>query len=173
MKQSDIAAVIERDLLRQEARPSINIVPCFSCGYRMIYRGRRGDLNGNFCSMRCQDWFDAGNPPYEQQEEWARKPSAMSIVCKGCHKEFYSKGLRCCSTECERRYRERQDNLVIMAEVGIELAAKRHCANPECGQVIPKWRRNGRRVSSAMRFCSRKCARRAKTAEMLEMDSKR
>jgi hypothetical protein len=23
----------------------------------------RGDLNGRFCSMRCQDWFDAGNNP--------------------------------------------------------------------------------------------------------------
>jgi hypothetical protein len=167
MKQSSIAAVIERDLLRVDtASPSIVITECFSCGYRMRYRGPR------FCSDRCREWFDAGNPSYEQQEELARKPSAMSIVCLGCRKEFYSRGLRCCSVECERRYRERQDNLAVMAEVGMEPTAKRHCANPECGQTIPKWH-NGRRVSSATRFCSRKCARRAKTAEMLEMDSKR
>jgi hypothetical protein len=155
MKQSDIAAVIERDLLRADtASPSIDITKCFSCGYSMRYRGSR------FCSDRCREWFDAGNLSYEQQEELARKPSAMTIVCLGCRKEFYSRGLRCCSTDCERSYRERQDNLAVMAEVGIEPAPKRHCANPECGQTIPKWR-NGRRVRSDLRFCSPKCTKAA------------
>jgi hypothetical protein len=121
----------------------------------MTYRGNR------FCSERCREWFDAGNPSYEQQEEWARKPSAMSIVCGGCHKEFYSKRLRCCSVECERRYRDRQDNLATMAEVGMEAAPKRQCANPKCENTIPKWRK-GRMVRSDQRFCSPKCAKRAK-----------
>ena len=34
-----------------------------SCGHTFMYRGRRGDLNGRFCSMRCQAWHDAGNQP--------------------------------------------------------------------------------------------------------------
>jgi len=157
MKQSDIAAVLERDLLRTDiASPSIESTECFSCGYRMRYRGNR------FCSEHCREWFDAGNLSYEQQEELARKPSAMSIVCLGCRKEFYSRGLRCCSPDCERRYRERQDNLAVMAEVGMKPTAKRRCRT--CGARIPKWRK-GRKVSSATRFCSRKCARRPKTAE--------
>src|SRR3974390_1332294 len=104
MRQSEIAAVIERDLLRADARPVIDITKCFSCGYSMTYRGSR------FCSDRCRECYDAGNLSYEQQEELARKPSAMSIVCLGCHKEFYSRGLRCCSVECERAYCERQSN---------------------------------------------------------------
>lgn len=46
-----------------------------------------------------------------------------------------------------------------MAEAGIEPAAKRRCA--VCAAVIPAWRK-GRKVSSATRFCSPKCSRRAK-----------
>jgi hypothetical protein len=153
MKQAAIAAVIERDLLRGESAPAIDITKCFSCGYSMVYRGNR------FCSERCREWFDAGNPSYEQQEESARKPSAISIVCKGCHKALDSKGLRCCSVECERRYCERQNNLAVMAEVGDTPKEKRRCA--QCDAPIPTWR-NGRRVRSSTRFCSPKCARGAK-----------
>ena len=52
-------------ILADRARPTTqhNIVPCFVCGHTFVYKGRRGDLNGRFCSMRCQDWYDAGNPP--------------------------------------------------------------------------------------------------------------
>jgi hypothetical protein len=41
-------------------RPSYNIVPCFACGATFIYKGPRGDLNGRFCSMRCQAAYDEG-----------------------------------------------------------------------------------------------------------------
>jgi hypothetical protein len=85
------------------------------------------------------------------------------IRCAACSREFESLGLGCCSAECERRYREAQDNRAVMAEVGIEPAAKRQCANPGCGAVIPKWR-DGRRVSGATRFCSPRCSRQAKMA---------
>ena len=88
-------------------------------------------------------------------------PSGFLINCANCGKEFDSKGSRCCSTKCERLYRDRQDNLAIMAEVGIEPAPKRQCANPECDRPIPKWR-NGRKVRSDTRFCSPKCANGAK-----------
>ena len=166
MKQSAIAAVIERDLLRAEGQQSANVVACWSCGFTYCYRARHGDLNGNFCSMRCQDWYDAGNPAQHQQPaiiyRWRDgRPMQMGkhgflINCAQCGREFDSKGLRCCSRDCEQSYRERQDNLAVMAEVGMEPPAKRHCANPVCGQAIPKWR-NGRRVRSDQRFCSPKC----------------
>ena len=46
-------------ILADPARPTThhNIVPCFVFGYTFVYKGRRGDLGGRFCSMRCQDWF--------------------------------------------------------------------------------------------------------------------
>jgi hypothetical protein len=97
-----------------------------------------------------------------------RTRNGYIIRCAGCHKEFDSKGLRCCSIECERRYRERQDNLAVMAEAGVEPAAKRECET--CGAVIPKWR-NGRKVSAATRFCSPKCSRKAPKPNLPEMTS--
>ena len=126
MKQSAIAAVIERDLLREETQPATNIVACWSCGFTFCYRSRRADLNGNFCSE--------------------------------------SRGLRCCSTDCERTYRERRDNLTVMAEVGIEPSAKRICARAGCNARIPQWR-NGRQVSSKTRFCSPRCQRSARNSQ--------
>jgi hypothetical protein len=147
-----------------------DITACWSCGSAFRYKRRR-DLNGNFCSMRCQDWYDVGNTPIEHDHaekayktlnnKWrvvARSPGVevgapyyagmfprhhssttmtmtekgYQIRCASCHREFESKGLRCCSPECERCYRERQENLAVMAEVGIEPAHKKRCANPEC-----------------------------------------
>jgi hypothetical protein len=183
MKQSDIAAVIERDLLRAENKPNANIVACRSCGRTLRYRGMHGELNGNLCSLRCQDWYDAGNPALHQ--DWRQpkiiyrrrdgRPMKMGrhgfpIHCAHCGQEFDSKGLRCCSRDCEQSYRERQDNLAVVAEVGMAPTPRRQCQT--CGARIPKWRK-GRKVSSATRVCSRKCARRPKTPEAVEMDSKR
>lgn len=160
MKQSAIAAVIERDLLREETQPATNIVACWSCGFTFCYRGRRADLNGNFCSESCQDWYDAGNPRIEPD----KKPAAMSICCLGCGEEFDSRGLRCCSTDCEHAYREHQDNLAAMAEVGIKPRAKRICERAGCNARIPQWR-NGRRVSSKTRFCSPRCQQKARNSQ--------
>ena len=154
---------------------------CFSCGRGMTYRGSR------FCSARCREWFDAGNPSFADQQEHSKRiggapgpwcliagppgaempymPRAMRrgsvgffINCANCRKEFESKGLRCCSTACEKQYQEHESNLRLMAEVGAEPAPKRQC---ECGAVIPKWR-NGRRVQANKRFCSDRCSQRAK-----------
>jgi endogenous inhibitor of DNA gyrase (YacG/DUF329 family) len=166
MKQSAIAAVIERDLLRSNDSPLITTVQCFSCGHGMTYRRSR------FCSDRCREWFDAGSLAYQSTRivyrdragnEMRVGRAGFMIRCAHCAKEFESKGLRCCSVECERGRRERKDNLAAMAEVGIEPAAKRQCE--ACGIKIPKWR-NGRRVSSKTRFCSAQCQRTtAKTAQ--------
>jgi hypothetical protein len=171
---------------RERDRPdNHNISDCFTCGAGMVYHGRR------FCSDRCRDFFDAGNAghgqswlqpktdygvsgwkviagpeagsdPYAAFKPRDRRQGSKGVVidCAGCAKPFDSTGLRCCSTACERRYREREENLKLVAEAGIQLAAKRPCA--ECGAPIPKWR-NGRRVSSAARYCSPRCKQRAKT----------
>ena len=44
-------------------RPTHNIVHCFASGATYIYKGRRGDLNGRFCSLRCQTAYDDGFTP--------------------------------------------------------------------------------------------------------------
>ena len=157
MKQSAIAAVIERDLLRDDTQPATNIVACWSCGHTYRRKGWQGDDNGNFCSMRCREWYDAGNLRLE-----GKRTAATRISCLGCGRDFDSRGLRCCSVDCERGYRERQDNLAIMAEVGIEPKAKRTCER--CGARIPQWR-SGRRVSSKARFCSPKCQQKARSSQ--------
>jgi hypothetical protein len=84
------------------------------------------------------------------------------LKCAGCSKPFHSKGLRCCSTECESQYRERQKNIADMAEVGMERPTKRKC--DECGGSIPNWI-NGRRVQKNKRFCSSRCTQRARKAQ--------
>jgi hypothetical protein len=175
MRRSDIAAVIKRALLREDNKTAANITDCFSCGRGMMYRGNR------FCSDRCRDWYDAGNPGHGQ--DWLQAkiiyrwrdgapmqmgPHGFLINCAHCAKQFDSKALRCCSKECERAYRDRQDNLAVMAEAGIDPATKRQCANPGCEQTIPKWRK-GRKVSAKTRFCSPKCAKRTRTLGTPEM----
>jgi len=197
-KAEKLAAALLADRTRTDTR-NANIVPCYICSHTFVYQGRRGDdlfSNGRFCSMHCQDWYDAGNGPISSSDpfdvqlgDWLviagppgveigsryyagifgdrlgapmkRTTAGFKIPCANCRKEFDSTGLRCCSPECERRYRERQTNIAVMAEAGIEPTAKRQCA--ECGGRIPMWR-NGRKVSSATRFCSPKCSRRAKVA---------
>ena len=158
----------------QHEKQKHNIIPCWACGFTFVYRGRRNDLNGNFCSRRCQDWHDAENGPvpHEFVYRWCNsKPMPIGrkgfyIDCARCQKEFESLGLRCCSVECERGYCEREENLAVMAEVGIEPAAKRRCEAPRCNNIIPKWR-NGRQVSKSARFCSRKCQQRAEEGRSL------
>jgi hypothetical protein len=175
----------------EEARH--NIVPCVACGYTYAYKGRHGELSGRFCSPKCQNWYDAGGSAYGAPDEvsltdWKvvagdnvgadyytlilghtsiamkRSTSGLKIKCVGCSKEFDSRGLRYCSNTCSRNHRERQDNLAVMAEAGMEPATKRGCAGPGCEKTIPKWR-NGRAVSSVTRFCSPACGRRAQRAD--------
>jgi hypothetical protein len=188
-----LTAAILRDRERADTQPSQNIVDCISCGASFIYRPPQGDDSGRFCSPRCREWYDNGNSSYDQH--YASKnnplwytwrsisastrvsahdarpmpmgPHGFIIACAGCGKNFDSKGLRCCSADCERQYRERKDNAAVMAEVGMEPAStKRKCENPGCGKSIPKWR-NGKRVSKSTRFCSQACQRKCwKAAEV-------
>ena len=147
----NIAAEIE--IAGRAQRIPAEPAACFACG-RSYCMG-----DGRFCSSRCRSAFDAGWPAYEPQVVNYGMPmtrDGFAIVCAGCSKTFSSKGLRCCSTNCERNCREREQNLATMAEAGIEPSVKRKCA---CGAVIPKWLPSGRAVSASKRFCSDRCKR--------------
>jgi ribosomal protein L24E len=91
-----------------------------------------------------------------------RSYDGVLLACRGCGRQFVSKGLRCCSAACEHRLHEQAANAALMAEVGMEVAAKRKCQ--ECGADIPRWTGVGtkrRQVPVSTRFCSQKCRRRA------------
>jgi hypothetical protein len=175
-KTEKLAALLLEDAAKPKIASRHNIIPCFSCGYTFVYRGRIGGgaegaaalppWNGRFCSLRCQEWFDSGNPSFEQQQEFERKllRAHHPIRCKGCHKEFWSKGLRCCSRDCEKAYLEREENRATLAEARMEAAPKKICAAPDCDVVIPKWK-NGRKVSARVTFCSPKCRVKAHRAQ--------
>ena len=166
-KTEKLAAALLADRDRDQPERT-DITKCFMCGHGMMCRGSR------FCSDRCRGFYDAGEPApdqdwrrpriasYRDHQGQAMKPTTagFKINCAHCRKEFESLGCRYCSTACERGYREHEANLAVMAEVGIEAPKpKRTCE--QCEARIPTWR-NGRKVSSATRFCSPKCARKAK-----------
>jgi hypothetical protein len=167
MRHEKLSAALLAD--RERETPRHNIVSCFVCGHTFVYRGRRADVNGRFCSLRCQAWYDADYEPIADEiiYRWRdgrpilKTSDGFRINCAYCGKEFESLGLRCCSSECEHAYCDREHNLAIMAEAGIEPSPKRLCES--CSAVIPKWR-NGRRVSKSVRFCSEKCSKRARRA---------
>jgi hypothetical protein len=164
MQFRNLAAAIERDILADK-RKKYEPAKCFSCGPGYVPKAPIGDDSTRFCGDRCRQWFDDGNPPYDPDyasktnPRWYSLPMGRHgflIECWGCGKTFDSKGLRCCSTECERAYRRREENAATMAEVGMQVAAKRKC--DVCQGEIPKWR-NGRRVSKSTRSCSPKCSK--------------
>jgi hypothetical protein len=160
MKTDKLADALKADLLRRTPKKSTSIEQCFSCGRSFTYRGPVGDNSGRFCSDRCREWYDAGNPAYDSDYLSKTKyslpigPKGFYVNCLGCGNRFDSIGLRCCSSNCERTYRDRQENTALMAEVGMLVEAKRKCARPGCSNPVPKWR-NGRRVSKRARFCDR------------------
>ena len=174
MKTDALVAALKADILRPSTPTPSSSTNCFLCGRSYGYGGPRGDASGRFCSDRCREGYDAGRQATEDLDpfkitKWRviaggnpgylpsapmRMGKSGHIACAGCQREFESKGLRCCSTECERADRERQEKVALMAEVGMEVAAKRLCQHPGCGAAIPKWR-NGRRVSERARFCNR------------------
>jgi hypothetical protein len=188
MRQEQIAAAIRRDLLRDYDDKCSDAIRCGSCG-RGMTRRRGNLFCSECCRTwydagnpgHAQDWrqpkpsfgiagwkviagspgVEVGSDPYAKLKPRDRRQREIGvwIECAHCGRSHDSKGLRCCSAECERRYSERQDNLRLMAEVGIEPAGKRRCEC--CGAVIPKWR-NGRRVRRTAQFCSDGCARKAR-----------
>jgi hypothetical protein len=85
------------------------------------------------------------------------------IPCKHCKRPFVSKGLRCCSSSCERAYCESIEIEKITAEVGMESTdyVKRKCEH--CGNPLPRYVGEGKkRKQSTKRFCSSRCQQAAK-----------
>jgi hypothetical protein len=157
LSNKSLANIIARDIM-VDREPSLEAPICFACG-RSYSKG-----DGRFCSTRCRAGFDAGLPPYEDQRARYRlSPTGdgFRIECKECRRPFVSKGLRCCSTECERKFHERREIEATMAEVGMEPIARERRKCAECGATIPMWRK-GRKVSAATRFCSESCAGKAR-----------
>ena len=64
-KTERLAAALLAD--RERSTTHHNIIPYFVCAYKFVYRGRQGELNGRFCSMRCQDWYGVGNKPVNEE----------------------------------------------------------------------------------------------------------
>jgi hypothetical protein len=64
MNTANLAAAIERDLLRSE--PTRTDAPeCFACGRSFLPRPSDGEDTWRFCSPRCREAYDAGLPPYD------------------------------------------------------------------------------------------------------------
>lgn len=169
MRAATLAKAIERDTLahiNRRAEPSLSYNDCFTCGRSFHYRPSTTDDNGRFCSSRCRKAYDAGTAAHSLARNMYFLPmsgAGFLIKCAGCGRSFSSIGLRCCSVECARRYRQRCENAALLAEVGSSMPVKRKCQR--CGGHILNWR-NGRRVSKAIRFCSPRCSRQAKKAGM-------
>jgi len=161
--------VIEREILADD-RPQHTTAKCFCCGREFIPKPSTGDDNTHrFCSTRCREAFDDGMPPFDplyaskNNPRWYSLPMGRRgflITCRGCSRVFDSTGLRCCSVECERKSRRKEQ---IEAELKDNpfRAIKRKCE--QCDNDIPNWR-NGRRVSKATRFCSPRCGKNARMA---------
>jgi hypothetical protein len=150
---------IMRDRQRERPTPTKTTAECFACGREYLYRDTDGDDSGRFCSTRCREAYDAGFPAHASKgsQHWHSLPMGKHgflIKCRGCERQFDSKGLRCCSVECERAYRLKEE----VAEHPFRFV-KRKCV--ECSGEIPNWRK-GRRVSKATRFCSDRCAERSR-----------
>ena len=121
-----------------------------------------GNDFGRFCSARCREWFDAGHPAHRPLDtsrlcNLPIGPHGFLISCAGCGIRFDSKGLRCCSTDCERSLGRKRELDAFLKDDPFR-GVKRKCVG--CGGDIPNWR-NGRRVSAATQFCKPVCQRKA------------
>jgi hypothetical protein len=157
---SALADAIQREILKD--RPSaITSSTCFVCGRSY------GQGDGRFCSTKCRTAFDNGFPSCEAVSSptpYGLQPRGDGFVieCKGCRRPFVSKGLRCCSAECDRQHRERKEIEAIVAEVGGELPEKRKCE--QCGGDIARYQGVGKarkEVRKDARYCSPRCRERA------------
>ena len=160
-KRVRLAAAIE-DILDRNARPTHHSPTCLGCG--RSYKGR----DDRFCSPTCRAGFDLGLPAYapadlERCYGLPKGPHGFWIQCAHCRRRFDSRGLRCCSAECDRDLRLKQE----LADDPFRVI-KRKCEC--CGGPIPNWRK-GRRVSTATKFCSSRWRNRYRRNANLASDS--
>jgi hypothetical protein len=150
---------------RQESSlRELRILDCLACGRSFCA------CDGGFCSIRCRAAYDVGWPVYEPPVIRYGMPKGRHgflIDCAGCHKQFDSKGLRCCSPDCEQRYQHKQKLEADLAGAAFRVV-KRKCAAFGCRVEIPNWR-NGRLVRA--RFCSPRCQKRTVRSAIGHPDS--
>jgi ribosomal protein L24E len=179
-----LAERLLEDRARHASRPVAKIGGCFLCGRSYSPQLPSGDDDSTrFCSDKCRQAYDAGAMPAVDLnpftvDRWSiiagpspgymPKPMRMGrhgfyIDCLQCRREFESKGLRCCSTECERTYQGRVTAAEVVAEVGGTLTEKRKCSI--CGGPIPKYVGTGkhRRLTNKTKTtCSNRCQEKAR-----------
>jgi hypothetical protein len=160
-------AALARQILAERKAPTGKIQQiCLACGRPYT------DGDSRFCHPRCRDAFDAGLPAYEPIDiskyySLPMGPTGFRIKCACCKANFDSKGLRCCSPDCERDFRRKQELNAELKEDPFRVQ-KRQCEG--CGGPIPNWRK-GRRVSTATKFCSSRCRDRRRRNANLASDS--
>jgi hypothetical protein len=171
LNTATLTHAIFSDLTSETAtKASRGITECFACRSTFAYRKPDDpERNSRFCSKTCQDGFDAG-ARYRPSEiayrhgdgrAMAKRGPGFAVTCPGCDTEFTSTGLRCCSAECERTYRDRHEAIKEAAQVGHEAKPKRSCE--VCGKRIARYTAAGRATKAAVRHCSPRCRRMAKT----------
>lgn len=146
-------------------KPKVERASCFLC-QRTFTPARGHGINRRFCGALCLAAYDAGYVVSFSEPKLYSLPlrgDGFAIECAGCRKSFASRGLRCCSQDCERKTREREDIAATMAEVGMEPAERPACQC--CGGPIPRWRGAGTRkraTPKGTRYCSEKCSAKAR-----------
>src|SRR5262245_21648069 len=75
-----LAGMIERDILSEPvARPTHNVMECFTCGRAFLYKDPDGDDSGRFCSDRCGEGYDAGFPRFDPLQASKNNPRLYSL----------------------------------------------------------------------------------------------
>ena len=163
-----IRAALIAERRTKPSPPRDPIGPCFACGRSFVQTESR------FCSDRCRASFDAGARPYEppltSREIMERFPVSDKIlgqgnrgpfiICPGCNNRFESVGLRHCSKACRDKAERHENNIASMGPLEYE-DRRRICGAEGCANRIPLFRK-GRAVSKAAKYCSAKCANRAR-----------
>jgi hypothetical protein len=159
------ALVRDWEAQRTQRAPSPS---CLMCGRGYAARGTR------FCSQRCREVYDNGRPVYTPLDldkffTFPRSGSAFRVECGHCRRPFASRGLRCCSPDCERALCQRQARDRELAGNAFR-SPRPPCET--CGAPLPKWRK-GRRLSSVTRFCSARCRKRAQNSRLRHENGKK
>lgn len=154
MKASALAPDLLKGKIDYHSTKTYEIENCHSCGTKFTRNSPqcRSVLFDGFvtwyCSDRCRDWFQSGNPSFSQQQQLSSKSGpdlyrgkpmhltkmGFRVPCANCGKELDSKGLRCCSKDCEKELRLRFDDLGLKhtpSRLYTNLEALRHKAKAE------------------------------------------
>jgi hypothetical protein len=150
-----LAALIEEDRQKRAARPKHEAPTCFSCGREFTHKGPQGDDSGRFCSSRCREWFDAGNPASESPAVTVERVNRVPLrawkvtagppgleVGSGYYADILDRGLK----RAKRIGKLSNDELI---------RPRRLCGR--CGNPLPVWVK-GKKVPATRKYCAG-CAR--------------